>query len=246
MRRCFAITLLVLACGSAWAVTQDEVITGAAQLYRKHIADIEQRGSLDRDAAFLQHVTNIAHKLILQASRDYPDTASWSWEIHATTDLDESASCMAGGKLLIGQTHVNDLRLNDAELAMLLSHEIQHAIRRHNLLEYEEALRLDPALRAQPFAVLEYKVDHDAALMHRLAEFNFVQEIEADREGLLFAWRAGWPARGLANYFRKLARVSALPNFDSESHPAPARRWQAARELAERVDPNRTNPLAPK
>lgn len=237
--------ILLILCGTALAVTQDEVIAGAEQMYRKRIAEIEQRGALDRDAAFMTRATGIAHKLIRQANRDYPETAAWSWEIHTTIDADESASCMAGGKLLIGQAHVDELRLNDAELAMMLSHEIQHAIQRHNLLEYEEALRIDPALQNQPFAVLEDKVDNDADLMHRLAGFNFAQEIEADREGLLLASRAGWPAHALANYFKKLTRASARPNFDSESHPAPAHRWLAARELAERLDAAQTN-LSPK
>jgi predicted Zn-dependent protease len=72
--------------------------------------------------------------------------------------------------------------------------------------------------------------------MRALARFNFDQEIEADREGLMLAWRAGWPASRLANYFKKLSRASHSANFDSDSHPAPARRWQAARALAQDLE----------
>jgi predicted Zn-dependent protease len=127
--------------------------------------------------------------------------------------------------------------LSDAELAMLLAHEMQHALREHNLLEYQEALRLEPAWDANPFAELEYGLDHNSALMHKLAAFDAAQESEADREGLLLAWRAGWPAPALANYYRKLARDDPNANFDSLEHPAPARRWRAMRELANTLAP---------
>lgn len=208
-------------------------------MYREHVAEAEQRAVLDTDAAFLARVRNIAERLIQRATGDYPQTAGWSWEIHTTTDPHENAFCMAGGKLLIGQRFVAELGLNDAELAMLLGHEMQHAIQEHNLKEFLEAIRLDPGWQERPFAALEHAIDNDHALMRKLDDFNAGQEIEADREGLQLAWRAGWPALRLANYFRKLARASASPNFDSRSHPAPARRWQAARALAETLDKER-------
>ena len=72
--------------------------------------------------------------------------------------------------------------------------------------------------------------------MRQLAPLNFAQEIEADREGLLLAARAGWRAARLAGYFKKLARASRAPNFDSATHPAPAGRWHSARALAARID----------
>ena len=143
---------------------------------------------------------------------------------------------MAGGKILINSAHASALNLNDAELAMLLSHEMQHALQEHNLKEYTEALRLFPAWRAKAFSILEDAVDNDATLVRALAKLNFQQEIEADAEGMKLAWRAGWPASQLATYFKKLKRASNMPNFESASHPASARRGQAARALAVDLD----------
>jgi len=239
MPRVFALFLMFLVCGSAHALTQEQVAAGAERMYRQHIAEIRSRSALDGDADFVERVRRVAQTLIRRAALDYPPTAGWSWEIHTTSDPEENAFCMAGGKLLVGQRFVQDLGLNDAELAMLLGHEMQHAIQEHNLKEYREALRLDPSWRDKPFAALEFAVDHDNALMRRLDDFNAAQETEADREGLKLAWRAGWPAAQLANYFKKLARASAAPNFDSREHPAPARRWQAAKALAAALEQGR-------
>lgn len=235
MRR-LLVLLLFLSCCGAHAVTQDEVAAGAERLYRERIVEAERRYRLDADPAFLARVRRVAGSLIAQAARDYPETAHWRWEIHTSADADDNASCMAGGKLLIGQAFVIRLGLDDAELAMLLAHEMQHALLQHNREEYEEALRIEPALRQQPFAVLEHAVDHDAGLIARLADFNARQEAEADRAGMELAWRAGWPADRLAKYFRKMMRASAYPNFARAGYPAPSQRWRAAQELARELE----------
>lgn len=227
---------LLLASTDARAVTQEEVVAGAARLYRVRLAELEQAGMLDRDPAFVARVERIAQRLRAQARRDNPGAPAMSWEIHTSSDADDNASCMAGGKIIVSQAYAERLALTDAELAMVLSHEMQHAILLHNLKEYDEALRLDPRWLAQPFSALEEAVDHDAALMRRLEALNKEQEIEADRAGLAMAWRAGWPAKALAAYYRKLARASHLGIMSSAIHPTPAQRWLAARNQAELLD----------
>ena len=217
----------------AHALTQDEVIAGSRLLYAERIAALEHANALDVGAAFGARIHRIADRLIVQAKRDYPETAAWPWEVHTTIDPDQNADCMAGGKMLVSAAYATRLDLSDAELAMLLAHEIEHAALRHNLKEYELAMRLDPRWSQRPFIELEDAVDNDAELVAQLAPLDFAQEVEADREGLLLAWRAGWPPLRLANYFKKIVRVSGRPNSDSDTHPSPASRWAAARALAE-------------
>src|SRR5436305_462762 len=87
-------------------------------------------------------------------------------------------------------------------------------------LTQDEAMRLDPAWAARPFAELERAVDDDAALMRRLEPLNVMQETEADTEGLKLAWRAGWDADKAANYFRKVQKASHDANFDRPGYLA--------------------------
>jgi len=217
---------------SAAAITQEQVIAHATAAYAERLAELSGRAALDADESFLLRLRRIAAPLIAQAARDYPASAGWHWELHTSSAPDQDADCMAGGKLLVGQTHAERLQLSDAELAMLLSHEIAHAVLRHNLLEYQEALRLEPARAARPFRELWDAVDHDTALMDKLAPLGRAQEEEADRAGMLLAWRAGWAPMRLAGYYHKLARNSAWPGLDSATHPAPQTRWQAMQALA--------------
>jgi predicted Zn-dependent protease len=227
---------LLLASGVARAVTQAEVATGAAKMYRERIAVLARARMLDTDAHFVARVQRIAVRLREQAKRDDPSAPSMDWEIHISDDPDDNANCMAGGKILLSQAYVARLALTDAELAMVLSHEMQHAILLHNLKEYQEAIRLEPAWLAKPFTALEDAVDNDGRLMARLEAINKEQEIEADRAGLAMAWRAGWKAMDLAGYFRKLDRSRNLGSWGSAIHPAPHQRWRAARSQAELLD----------
>jgi predicted Zn-dependent protease len=224
--------LLLLSAGAASALTHAEVMAGAERQYRGYLRELQAQHQLDSDPAFHERVQRIAKPLIAQAMHDYPESAGWQWEVHTTPEGDDNAYAMAGGKLLVSRAYVDKLLLNDAELAMLLAHEIAHAVLRHNLLEYEEAMRLEPAWRERPFAELEDAVDNDTALMRKLAPLGLKQEAEADREGLKLAWRVGWPGAALARYYQKLVRASHAPNFEQHVHPAPSQRWKAARELA--------------
>ena len=231
---------LILCFDPAQAVTREEVLAGAEKLYRTRIAEYAAVYQLDADPDFLTRIRHIAAVLIRQAKMDYPLARQYDWEVHVTEARDESASCMAGGKLLVGRLYVAELELNDAELAMLLSHEIQHAVLEHNFKEYLQALRLEPERSTASYSDLEDAVDHDERLMLKLAEFNRKQEIEADLEGLRMAWRAGWPALELAAYYKKLARSDTKANFENRDHPASSQRWIAVHQLA--LELNKTEP----
>jgi predicted Zn-dependent protease len=237
LSRIIVLLLATAACQAA-EPTQTEIMARAAAIYAGRLAEHD----IDRDAAFTARVRRLTSVLIAQAQRDDPDTAGWAWEVHTTGTAEQNADCMAGGKILVSQAYVERLGLNDAELAMLLAHEIEHAALHHNLLEYQAALRLAPEWAARPFAELEYAVDHDRTLMVLLADTNYAQEQEADREGLLLAWRACWPAAPLTGYFRKMVRASETPRFSRSDYPSPAQRWRAAQALAAGLQKNYVQP----
>lgn len=227
---------LMMAVMSVSAVTRDDVLAGAEQLYQARLVEAKSGFRLDNDQAFLLRVQRIAAGLIIQASHDDPAAEKISWEIHTSDDPDETASCMAGGKLLIGQQYVTRLELNDAELAMVLAHEMEHALLEHNYKEFQQALVLEPSRQQSAFSDLEYAVDHDVMLMRKLNELNQSQETEADLEGMRLAWRAGWPAVRLTGFFKKVLRADRNAFFNRPEHPSPALRLRAAAALADELN----------
>ena len=189
----------------------------AAAQYRKILTGLSTRGKLDDDEVMLERVRRISRGLVIAAAEVRPETAAWSWEIHVTSDASKGAFCMAGGKLLVGSVFVKRLDLDDGELAMLLGHEIAHAVAGHR----REAARAS--------------MESDAAEEIRQAQIAVMQENEADRIGMDLAYRAGWPTAGLVSFYDKLAAQEGPGTFNS-SHPSAQSRATTARAIAQTLD----------
>ena len=220
------IALLVLAfCGAA-ALAQstnlpsradaDAFRNEAAAQYRRILAGLSAKGKLDDDDILLGRARRIAAGLIVASAQVRPETSTWSWEIHVTSDASRGAFCIAGGKVLVGSALVRRMDLSDGELAMLLAHEIAHAVADHR----REASRVT--------------MESDAAEEVRQAEVAVTQENEADRIGMALAHGAGWPTSSLLSFFDKLA-AEEPPGTFSSSHAAAAARAAAARALAQKL-----------
>lgn len=212
-----------------WQLSVELVAHGAHKKYLKKVSELQQGQLLDTDALFVTRLHRITSELATQAEHDYPSSKNWQWEIHSNDQEDEASFCMAGGKLIISRRQVQDLELNDTELAMLIAHEMAHALLLHHYAEDVEALRLFPSWQQKSFEEFETAVDDDDILVSALAELGKQQEFEADNKGMQLALQAGYPAQGLLSFFVKLRKHSAYPNFESRSHPAPAQRVQRLR-----------------
>ena len=220
------VALLMLAfCGAAAfaqttnlpiPVDADAFRDEAAAQYRKILAGLSARGKLDDDEVLLGRVRRVAASLIIAATEIRAETSAWSWEVHVTSDVSKGTFCMAGGKLLIGGALVGRLGLNDGELAMLLGHEIAHAVAGHRR------------------EVARDGMEADAAQEIRQAEMAVRQENEADEIGMRLAYRAGWPASSLVSFYEKLSAEESPGTFNS-SHPSAASRAVTARVLAQKL-----------
>lgn len=212
--------------------TTEQVHQGAAALYQKKIKELDQAQLLDTDDALVSRAQRILARLKAQAATDFAASTVWHWELHSSADPTETAYAMAGGKLLISVEQVRLWNLSETELAMLIAHEMAHALLAHNQAEYAFVLRQFPAWRSRSFADLEQAVDEDQDLIQALAPLGKDQELQADEAGWTLAKRAGYPVAGLLSFYKKLAKQAAYPNFESASHPAPAQRYARARVWA--------------
>jgi len=202
---------------AALAQPADALRNEAAAQYRRILAGFSARGKLDDDAALLGRTRRISAGLIIAAADVRAETAAWSWEVHMTSDASTGAFCMAGGKVLVGGELVKRLGLSDGELAMLLGHEIAHAVAGHR----REIPRME--------------MESDPAEDIRQIEIALMQEREADEIGMRLAYRAGWPASSLASFYEKLA-AQEIPGTFNSSHPSAASRVTWARAMARELD----------
>jgi predicted Zn-dependent protease len=199
----------------AWGCAADTVPMPEGE-YARIIATYSARGALD-DPAMLARIRPITARLMRVIAAERPETAAWPWEVHVTSDPSVTAFCMAGGKVLVGAPFVRRLELGDPEVAMLIAHEMAHALADHR--------------RARAPAT---STDVDPAGETRANQLAVAQEDEADRIGMRLAYRAGWRLADLIGFFDKLAASQAAGTF-STSHAAPAMRAATAREMAKGI-----------
>jgi predicted Zn-dependent protease len=211
--------------------TAEAVHEFTATRYHEILSDLAAKGTLDDSRLMSERVRRIATTLIHAAIVLKPQTATWGWDIHTTSDPDWDASCMAGGKLLVGARFVEQLALDDGELATLLGHEIAHALAEHHREELSEVVLKDAVHPSIGIETAMARLETDLSLQIRLAELSRIQESEADQIGMILTQRAGWPLVDMVSFYRKLVDADP-PTFRDWSHPSAASRLNMAQILA--------------
>lgn len=203
---CTAATAPITGRHQDMAFTSADVNRYAAKAYHRTIDKERRLGLLDRERPLLHKVRRIAARIIAQGVRFNFAAASWDWEVHITDDPQVDAFCMAGGKLLIGTHFIRHYRLNDDELAILIAHEVAHAMAEHTREMLSEVQLRRPRLPYPTVADAAHDMDENLGLYLSLMPLSRIQELEADRIGIQLAARAGFPPQAAVDFYAKMAR----------------------------------------
>ncbi len=215
----------------------------AAQSYSKLQSDASRKGTLNQDHAMLQRVRAIASRLEPQTRVFRPDAPGWNWEVNVITGNELNAFCMPGGKIMVYSGLINQLHLSDDEIAIVLGHEIAHALREHSREQVSQAMAAQTVIGvgAALFGLGQgsagvANAGYEALIATR---FSRTDESEADRIGLELTARAGYDPRAGVTLWQKMVTASQggrPPEFLS-SHPAEASRVQQIQALLPTVMP---------
>jgi predicted Zn-dependent protease len=150
---------------------------------------------------------------------------------------------MPGGKIMFYSGLINQLRLSDEEIAIVMGHEISHALREHSREQVSQAIAAQTAIGvgAALFGLGEGSADLANAGYEALiaTRFSRVDETEADRIGLELAARAGYDPRAGITLWQKMinAKSGGNPPEFLSSHPADSSRIQEIQSLLPTVMP---------
>ena len=180
-------------------VSSQELDQMAAQSYAKLKADAAPKGTLNQDPALLQRVNAIASRLEPQTKIFRPDAPGWKWEVNVITSDQVNAFCMPGGKIMVYTGLAKKLNLSDDELAVVIGHEMSHALREHSREQVSQAIAAQTAIGVgtallglgQGSANIA-NAGYQALIATR---FSRTDENEADRMGLELMARAGYDPR---------------------------------------------------
>jgi predicted Zn-dependent protease len=206
-------------------VSADNVEQSAAQEYasmlKKAAAENKLVSSGDRQ---VRRLRAIADKIIPFANDWNPRARNWRWEINLIDGKSINAFCMPGGKIAFYTGILDTLQLNDAEVAMVMGHEIAHALREHARARMGKnaATGIGASLLGQIFGfgdVGRTVTNYGAQLL--TLQFSRDDESDADLVGMELAARAGYDPRAGVTLWQKMAAASsgAPPEWLS-THPS--------------------------
>lgn len=224
-------------------VSSQQLDAVAAQSYAKLKADAAAKGTLNTDSALHQRVRAIAARLQPQTNVFRSDAPGWQWEVNVIQSDDLNAYCMPGGKIVFYAGLIHRLKLADDEIAVVMGHEIAHALREHGREQVSQAIAAQAAIGvgAQLLGLGEAATDVAGSVYQALiaTQFSRTDESEADRIGLELMARAGYDPRAGVRLWQKMAEAKsggAVPEFLS-SHPTDASRVQQIESLLPAVLP---------
>ena len=160
--------------------------------------------------------------------------ANYKWEFNLVESEDVNAWCMPGGKVVF-YTGILPITKTEAGVAVVMGHEVAHAIAEHGnermsqqLLAQLGGAALSEALSKQPEATknLWATVYGLGAQVGVLLPFSRTQESEADHLGLVFMAMAGYNPNEAVSFWERMAAVKggqSPPEFLS-THPSDASR----------------------
>lgn len=166
----------------------------------------------------------------IMKEQGYADRLSdFQWEFHVVESDQINAWCMPGGKVVV-YTGILPVTKDANGLAVVLGHEIAHAVARHGnermsqqLVAYTGFTALDIALSNKPQQTRDLLLTAVGvgATVGVLLPFSRAQESEADRLGLIFMADAGYNPNEAVGFWQRMSQNGGaeIPEFLS-THPS--------------------------
>lgn len=193
-------------------VPAETLENAATQQYAQLLAQARaQRALAPNGHPQLERMHAIARRLIPFAARWNPRAANWQWEVNLIGSKQINAFCMPGGKIVLYTGILDQLKLSDDEAAMVMGHEMAHALREHarERIAKSQATNIGLRLGAQLLGLGDLG-NLAAGLGGQLLTLQFSRsdESDADLVGLELAARAGYDPKASVSLWKKMGNAT--------------------------------------
>ena len=193
-------------------VPAEQLEQSAQQQYAQLLQEAKAQGRLvPASDAQVQRLHAIAQRLIPFTAQWNRRASQWQWQVALIRSPDINAFCMPGGKIAFYTGILDTLRLTDDEVAMVMGHEMAHALREHarERLAKTQATNLGVRLGAQLLGLGDLG-NAAASLGAQLLTLKFSRsdETDADLVGLELAARAGYQPDASVSLWQKMGKAS--------------------------------------
>ncbi len=193
-------------------VPAESLEKAASQQYAQTLSEARAKSALAPDNnPQLVKLRTIAQRLIPYTPQWNGRVSKWNWEINLINSKQINAWCMPGGKIAFYTGILDQLKLTDDEIAMIMGHEMAHALREHarERVAKSQATGIGLSVLSQVLG-LGQMGDVAAGLGTQLLTMKFSREdeTEADLVGLEVAARGGFEPNASVVLWEKMAKAS--------------------------------------
>jgi predicted Zn-dependent protease len=202
----------------------------AEQSYSQLLQQAKAKNALAPDGyPQVERLRKIAARIIPFATRFNSRANEWKWEVNLIGSKQINAFCMPGGKIAFYTGILDQLKLTDDEVAMIMGHEIAHALREHarERMAKSTLTQLGAGVLGELIGGGQYAGAFRAGGDLLSLKFSRGDEEEADIVGLDLAARAGYDPRAGVTLWRKMAQAGGgQPLEFLSTHPSSKSRIQ--------------------
>ncbi len=246
----FILLLLLMACSKTVMTNRSRINLIPAQTinslsaneYRSFLSQSKTLKS-GKEVELVRRVGNDLREAVevyYRATGKAAELREFAWEFNVIDENTVNAFCMPGGKVAV-YTGILKVTQNEDALAVVMGHEIAHALAKHgnermsqSLLATMGLVSLDVAMSQKPSETraLVLAAAGVATQAGVLLPFSRKHESEADEIGLYLMAMAGYDPKEAAPFWARMAASGGgqMPEFLS-THPDPDKRSQRLKEL---------------
>ena len=219
-------------------VSDDQVLSLSFQEYNDYMKTAKASTNSTNTALVKRVGQNIAKAVesYLTQNGMAEDVKTYSWEFNLVQDNQVNAWCMPGGKIVVYEGLL-PVTQDEASLAIVMGHEIAHAVARHSAERLSNAYKEQYGAAALSALLQGAGVSSGwqqlASLAHQYggalftSGFSRKQESEADHIGLIFAAMAGYNPEVAVNFWQRMSSATGGgSNSLFSDHPSDATRIQ--------------------
>lgn len=224
-------------------VDDAEVLSLSKQQY----SDVLKKSTISTDATKTALVKRVGEKLAKAVEAYLKENGAgnelqyYEWEFNLVKSNEVNAFCMPGGKIVVYEG-ILPVTQDEASLAIVLGHEIAHAVAKHSAEQMSKQMRQQTATQIGG-AILSMTglSQNTTSAIAALSQtgFNFANlkysrdnETEADRMGLIFAAMAGYDPNKAIDFWQRMAAMSSSNTSEIFSdHPSDEKRIAALKNV---------------
>ena len=241
------VALILVSCGTTSTVpitgrkqnlivSDEQVLSLSNQQYQEYMKTAKASTNAQNTAMVKRVGQNLANAVVsyLNANGLGAEVSQYKWEFNLVQDKQINAFCMPGGKIVVYEG-ILPVTKDEASLAIVLGHEIAHAVAKHS------AERLSNAYKQQYGMQIIGAVAQGAGASSTLTQlgtqvlgvgaqawssgFSRKQESEADHMGLIFAAMAGYNPEVAVSFWQRMSSATGGGSSSIFSdHPTDATR----------------------